>query len=210
MRITVIGATGGTGKHIVSQALGHGHDVVALVRDPDRLPMRNDRLDVVVGDVLVPETLDDAIRGSRAVLSAIGTGRGLDPRNVYSDGMHNVLQVMDRYVVEKLVAVTAAGVGTENDPNLNKLYNFMIKNVVLRKVLEDMERMENEIMLSDIDWTIVRPAGLSDGPLTGDYRAAEGRSLKGGKQISRADVAAFMLKCMSTDAWDNKGVAIAN
>jgi putative NADH-flavin reductase len=72
-----------------------------------------------------------------------------------------------------------------------------------------MERMEHEIMLSEMTWTIVRPAALTDGPFTGEYRVVEGRSIEGGKRISRADLAAFMLKTVDVDLWDRKGVAIA-
>ena len=210
MRIAVIGASGGTGRQIVTQALGHGHEVSAIVRDPSSIADVSDpNLEVFPGDVLEFGSLDAGIRGSRAVLSVVGTGRGRGPTTVYSDGMHNVLETMDRFVVDRLVCVTAAGVGSPNDPNLPKLRRRIVISGLLRQVYADMERMEDEVMLSEADWTIVRPAGLTDGPLTGEYRAAEGRSLPKGKSISRADVAAFMLKCISTSAWDRKGVAIA-
>ncbi len=129
--------------------------------------------------------------------------------NVYSDGAHNVIATMREFAVDRLVAVTAAGVGAGNDPNLSLFYRLIFMRYMLRSVYEDMERMENEIMLSDMNWTIVRPAALTDGPLTGEYRVAEGRSLPDAKQISRADVAAFMLKTLDIDLWDYKGVAIA-
>lgn len=210
MRIVVIGASGRTGRELVTQALGHGLEVSAIVRDPSSIAdLTNDRLGIFAGDVLKPGSLDAGIRGSTAVLSAVGTGRGRAPTTVYSDGIHNVLGAMDRFVVDRLVCVTAAGVGSPKDPNLPKLRRRLVISGLLREVYADMERMEDEVMLSEANWTIVRPAGLTDDSLTGDYRAAEGRSLPKGKSISRADVAAFMLKCLSTDAWDRKGVAIA-
>ncbi|MDH4139490.1 MAG: SDR family oxidoreductase [Coriobacteriia bacterium] len=210
MRLTVFGASGATGREIVSQALGHGHDVVAFVRDPSGFDITDERLRIAKGDVLDPVTVDAAVRGSVAVLSAIGSRRGRESTRVYSDGTHNIIEAMGRYAVMRLVCVTAAGVGTRDDPNLPFLYRRLLMSVVLRGVYEDMERMEDEVMLSDLNWTIVRPAGLADDPATGEYRVAEGRSLPKGSRISRADLAGFMLKCAETDLFSRKGVAIAH
>jgi putative NADH-flavin reductase len=116
---------------------------------------------------------------------------------------------MRRFAVDRIVAVSAAGVGEPKDSNLPALYRRLVKSTTLREVYADMERMEHEIMLSEMTWTIVRPAALTDGPFTGEYRVAEGRSLEGGKRISRADLAAFILKSIEIPLWDRKGVAIA-
>lgn len=209
MHITVIGASGGIGRELVVQALGHGHDVMAFVRDTSTFDIAHERLGIVVGDVLKPETLDPAIAGARAVLFAIGTRKGREPTHVYSDGIYNVIESMRRHGTDRLVCVSAAGVGTATDPNLSFLYKRLFKDVLMREIYADMERMEHEVMLSDMTWTIVRPTALVSGPLTGEYRVAEGRSLPLAQRIGRADVAAFMLKCLATDRWDNKGVAIA-
>lgn len=210
MRMTVFGATGGTGRQVVEQALARGHEVVACVRDSGALAdLASDRLEVVVGDVLEPASLDPAVRGSRAVLSAVGSRRGKEPTRVYSDGIHNVIAAMDRYAVDRLVCVTAAGVGEPRSSKMPGLLGRLSGSPLLRAVYDDMERMEHEVMLSGVTWTIVRPAGLTDGPLTGEYRVVEGRGVPGGRSISRADLAAFMLKCVDIDVWDDKGVAIA-
>lgn len=209
MHLTIIGANGGVGRELVTQALGHGHDVMAFIRDSSTFDIIDERLGIVVGDVLDPGSLDPAIAGSRAVLFTVGSKRGREPTRVYSDGIHNVIDSMRRHGVDRLVCVSAAGVGAPNDPNLPFLYKRLFMSVILREIYADMERMEHEVMLSDLTWTIVRPAGLVNGPLTGAYRVAEGRSLPLGQRIGRADVAAFMLKCLSTSLWDNKGVAIA-
>jgi len=208
--MTVFGATGGTGRQVVEQALARGHEVVACVRDSGALAdLASDRLEVVVGDVLEPASLDPAVRGSRAVLSAVGSRRGKEPTRVYSDGIHNVIAAMDRYAVDRLVCVTAAGVGEPRSSKMPGLLGRLSGSPLLRAVYDDMERMEHEVMLSGVTWTIVRPAGLTDGPLTGEYRVVEGRGVPGGRSISRADLAAFMLKCVDIDVWDDKGVAIA-
>jgi putative NADH-flavin reductase len=208
LRITVIGATGGTGRELITQALGHGHDVVGYSRSADNLGIDHERLTTVSGDVASGQRLDEAIRGSTAVLMAVGAPPGRDI-HVYSDGAHHVIATMREFAVDRLVAVTAAGVGVANDSNISLWYRLIFMRYVLKSVYADMERMEDEIMLSDVNWTIVRPAALTDGPLTGEYRVAEGRSLPDARQISRADVAAFMLKSLGVDLWDEKGVAVA-
>jgi len=209
VRITVIGATGGVGREVVVQALGHGHEVVAFSRSADTLDVEHERLTKIAGDVLSAGALDEAVRGSEAILFAVGGNPRQDGMNLYSDGIHNVITSMRKFACDRLVAVTAAGVGTENDPNLSLWYRLIFIRYVLRATYLDMEQMENEIMLSDVDWTIVRPAGLTNGPLTGEYRVAQGRTLAEGKRISRADVAAFMLKSLGVSLWDRKGVSIA-
>ena len=109
---------------------------------------------------------------------------------------------------DRLVAISALGVGAQNDPGIS-IVNRLVMRFVLKSVLDDMERMEHEIMLSDVNWTIVRPPQLTDGPLTGEYRVFEGRTLPDARELSRADLAAFMLKSLGVDLWDGKGVAIA-
>ncbi len=209
MRLAVFGASGGTGRRVVEQALGHGHEVVAFVRDISSFDSATERLEIVQGDVLDPASVDAAVRGCVSVISALGSRRGREPTRVYSDGIHNIIASMNRFAVMRLVCVTAAGVGTKNDPNLSALYRRLFQSIVLREVYADMERMEAEVMLSDVNWTIVRPAGLTDGGATGDYRVAEGRSLPKGSQISRADLAGLVLKCAETDLYSRKGVAAA-
>jgi putative NADH-flavin reductase len=208
--MTVFGASGGTGRQIVEQALGRGHEVVAFVRDPATMAdLAHERLGVVVGDVLEPASVPPALRGSRAALFALSTRRGRESGRVYSDGIHNVIAGMDTYCVDRLICVSAAGVGEVHASGLSSLARRLSTSRVLRGAYEDMERMEVEVMLSQTTWTIVRPAGLTDGPLTGEYRVVEGRSVPQGRQLSRADLAAFMLKCVDIDVYDRKGVAIA-
>jgi len=192
------------------QALGRGHEVVAFVRDADSvIDLAHTRLEVAVGDVLDPPSIGPAVRGTRAVLFAISTRRGRESSRVYSDGIHHVIAAMDEYAVDRLVCVSAAGVGAPPESGLSSLFKRLSTSRVLREVYADMERMEYEVMLSHTNWTIVRPAALTDGTLTGEYRVVEGRAVPGGRSISRADLAAFMLKCVDVDVWSGKGVAIA-
>lgn len=194
---------------MVEQALGHGDEVTAVVRDPSAFEMNHLRLVVVDGDVRDLDSMRAALAGHDAVLSAIGAepGRTID---LYSEGIGNVLHAMAEAEVGRLVVVSAAGTFHRNDKNLTMGYKLLVRTA-LKGTYDDLERMEQRVMASGMNWTIVCPSGLTDGPFTGEYRVGvDGRPLKNGRRISRADVAAFALKTLGTDRWSRKVVAISS
>jgi putative NADH-flavin reductase len=205
--ILVLGASGRVGRQVVEQALGHGHEVTAFVRDPARLPVRNERLRVVVGDVTLASDVQAAVAGQDAVISVVGAD-DQRPVHVYSDGVANTIHAMTARGVSRLVVLSAVGVGTDG-AGLPFAQRALRKLPGMRAVCEDMERMEGDIMLSDLDWTIVRASALTDGPLTGVYRVVESPLVPKGSQISRADVAALLLKCAEGERFPRRAVAVA-
>ena len=207
MRLLVLGASGRIGRQVVEQALGHGHDVTAFVRDPARLGITHERLSVIPGDVTDAAAVQAAVDGQDAVVSALGS-RGERPVRVYSDGIANTIRAMVARGVPRLVVVSAAGAGGERR-GLPVLYRLMLANPLMREVYEDLERMEGDVMLSDLDWTIVRPAALTDGPQVGHYRVVEGGFVPRGRSISRADVAALALKSVEAGLYVRRAVAVA-
>lgn len=207
MRILVLGASGRTGLQVVDQALGHGHDVTALVRDPGGFTVEHPRLSVVAGDARDAAAVQSAVEGQDAVISALGS-RGERPVTVYSDGIANAIRAMAARDVRRLVVCSAGGAGGRQNELPLPVRLFMM-SPGMKAIYEDLERMEGDVMLSDLDWTIVRPAGLTDGPLTGRYRAVPGSVVPKGTRISRADVAALMLKCATTQLYSRMAVAVA-
>ena len=207
MRILVLGATGGTGRQVVEQALGHGHEVVAFVRDPENLTLTNDRLTVFVGDAEDAAAVQAAVEGCDTVISTLGAHRG-NPVSVYSNGIANTIRAMNARGIRRLVVVSATGVG-EDWSDVPFTMRAMHKLPRLKPIYEDMRRMEGDVMLSDLEWTIVRPPVLTDGPLTGIYRAVEGNAVPKGTRISRADLAALLLKCAQGSLYARRAVAIA-
>lgn len=207
MRILVFGATGRTGRLVIDQALSHGSDVVAFVRDPRRLTVDHERLSVVVGDVTEAASVRAAMDGCDAVVFAVGA-HGWGPVSVYSDGIANVIRAMTARGIRRLVAVSAVGVGADR-ANLSRVVKMVRLIPFLAPIYEDMERMEGDIFLSDVDWTIVRPGGLTNGPLTGRYRVVEGNAVPKGSWISRADLAALLLKCAQGSFYLRKAVAVS-
>lgn len=205
MKIALFGATGGTGKEIVSQALAAGHEVTVLVRDPAKMALDHDKLYVVIGDVLNPDKVEETLAGSEAVCCSLGNTAN-NPDFVVSDGTHHIIERMKKQEIQRLVVVSALGVGDSRDQVA--LSFKMIMKTVLRKAYEDKERQEQFVQDSGLDWVIVRPGGLTNGPATGEYQFGLDPSIGGG-QVSRADVATFVLQQLIDNTFLHQTPAIA-
>ena len=197
MKIAVFGATGGTGKQIVEQALAAGHEVTVLVRDSARLNVKHDKLYLVIGDVLNTEKVEETLAGSEAVCCSLGNTAN-NPDFVVSDGTQNIIECMKKQEIKRLVIVSAMGVGDSRE-RVSLSFKMLMKTV-LRKAYEDKERQEQLVRESDLDWVIVRPGGLTNGPATGEYDFGLDTSISSG-QVSRADVAAFVLQQLTDDTF---------
>jgi putative NADH-flavin reductase len=202
MKIAVFGATGGTGKSFVEQAIAAGHSIRALVKDKVRIT-RND-IEVIEGDVLRAEHVSQTLEETEAVVCILGS-RKYNPVNGISEGTRMIVEQMKNSDIDRLMVVTSLGVGDswEQTP----LAFRMVSKTVLRKVMKDKERQEQIVQASGLNWTIVRPGGLQDGPATGAYIAGVNKSLKGGR-ISRADVAAYLLDQLESDAFIHQAPVI--
>lgn len=192
-KILIIGATGGTGRQLISQALARGYAVTALVRKPSRLAIEHPQLTILQGDVLEPDTIDAAMRGQDAVVSALGHKRYLGPSRILSEGTRNILEAMQAQHVPRFVCETSLGIG-DSAGRMGLYYTFFTIPVILPFYFWDKTRQERLIAASDIDWVIVRPAILNNGAKRGRCRSGHriGNFIWGAR-ISRADVADFML-----------------
>lgn len=189
MKIAVFGATGGVGRTFVSQALAAGHSVTALVRDPARMDLEDAGLTLITGNVLDADVVAQTVAGADAVLCTLGNTAN-NPDRVVSKGTAEIVRAMETQGVRRLVVISSLGVGDSKDqvPFAFKL----IMKTVLRKVMQDKEAQEDIVRSTNLDWTIIRPGGLSNDPADGNYTAGLERSISAG-MVSRADVAAFTL-----------------
>ncbi len=193
MRLLILGATGRTGRQLLDQALAAGHDVTAFVRRPDALAAYGTRLRVLQGDIAHPASVTRAVAGQETVLSALGSPT-TRPNTVLSDGIGYVLAAMREHGVLRLLCMSSLGVG-ETRGQLGPLYNLLLIPLFLRQVFAEKERMEARMRASEAEWTIVRPGMLTNGPARGQYRVALAEVRPPAfPRISRADVAAFMLR----------------
>ncbi|MDP9267729.1 MAG: SDR family oxidoreductase [Acidobacteriota bacterium] len=208
-RVLIVGATGGTGRQLVAQALERGYHVTALVRDPSKLAADHPRLAVMRGDVLDPESVGAAMRGQEAVVSALGHKRFFYPTRILSQGTANLLDAMTAHGVRRFVCETTLGIGSSAG-RMGLYYTLFIIPVILPFYFSDKTRQERRIAASRADWVIVRPGMLTNGAKRGRYRVGSGvGSFLLTVRISRADVAAFMLDQLERDALLGTAVSVA-
>jgi uncharacterized protein YbjT (DUF2867 family) len=211
MKLTVFGATGGIGGHVVRQALDAGHKVTAVVRDPTRFGVRHPALEVVtVPGLTDPGALRAVVDGSDAAISGVGP-RGRKDGQVASTTTRAMLSALEASGVRRFLAVSAVPVGPvpAGESFLNRRLLLPFVSRLLRDVYADLAAMEDEIRRSDTDWTVVRPPKLTDKPLTGKYRVVVGGNVPRGYAISRADVAHTMLSLLDDPATFGKPVGVA-
>lgn len=190
MNLTVFGGSSGTGAQVVQQALAAGHAVTVLVRDPAKMTTQQPRLQVVSGNVLNQRDVDKALDQADAVVCSLGK-TGNNPADVVSTGTQQIINAMQRQGVRRLIIVSSLGVGESKDQV--PFFFKVLAATVLRQTMKEKEAQEALVRASNLDWTIVRPGGLTDGPRTGVYRFGVDASLTAG-QIARADVADFILR----------------
>jgi uncharacterized protein YbjT (DUF2867 family) len=211
MKITVFGATGGIGGHVVRQALAAGHRVTAVVRDPARFGLGHPALKVAtVPGLNDPEVLRAALEGSDAAISGVGP-RGRKDGPVASSTTRGMLRAMEASGVRRFVAVSAVPVGPvpEGESFVNRRILLPVISIFARGVYADLGEMEDEIGHSATEWTIVRPPKLVNKPLTGKYRTVVGGNVPRGYAISRADVAHLMLAALDDPATLRRAIGIA-
>lgn len=207
MKLAIFGATGKTGIELIKQSLEQGHEVTAFVRDPSRLAVQDDRLAIVTGDVFDPVSVAQAVQGQDTVACALGSGNDLKKTMIRSKGTINIIAGMQAHQVKRLVAVSAMGTGSSWDDM--SLLNKFFYAVLLKSTREDHEAQETAVEESGLDWTLIRPSGLTDDPHTGVYAVGENIPAKTSK-IARADVADLILKELQENVLIRKAVTITN
>lgn len=221
MKLTIFAATGGIGRQLLTQALAAGHDVTAVVRNPTTLPTE---VRAVTADLTTagPAALEPAVAGADAVLSGLGPRSRADA-GVASRGTLAIVEAMRATGVRRVVLVSAAPVATlaspgrpdppRHDPGDGLVTRHLLMPLLrstLREVYADLALMEDAVRDSALDWTVVRPPRLTDRPLSGAYRTALGRNLRGGLLVSRADVAHLMLATLDRPETIGQTIGIAS
>ncbi|UWZ84165.1 NAD(P)-dependent oxidoreductase [Occallatibacter riparius] len=206
MRLFVLGATGGIGRQLVDQALERHHQVTAFLRSPQKLGGARDGLTVIRGDVRDTDAISAAIAGHDAVLSTLGPP-GPARNTITSDGARTTVAAMQTAGVRRLIIVGVAALF----PDIG-VFGRLLRNTLLRNVADDSAEMERIVKASGLDWTIVRPPRLTNGPRRERYGLAVDHLPKGAGAnaiISRADVAHFMLNELESPAHIRQVVGVA-
>lgn len=194
MKILIIGATGGTGKQLVSIALELGHDVTAFARKASGIKNKHEKLKIIEGNVLNLNSLIEASKGQDAVLCALGHKKWFYPSKILSEGTANIIKAMEFNAVKRLICETSLGIG-DSFGRMGLYYTFFVIPFILPFYFWDKGKQESVVKKSNLDWTIVRPGVLNNKNARGVYK--EGKDIGNWfitVKISRADVAHFMVK----------------
>jgi uncharacterized protein YbjT (DUF2867 family) len=204
MKVLVIGATGGTGRHAVRRLLERGDTVVAFARNPSDITERHERLEVVQGEARDAASIERAVQGVDAVLSAFGP-RSLKKDDLQETFLRNLASAMKKHDVKRVVNLSAWGAG--DSARHAGLLLDIIRSTILRNVYADKDRGEAALLGAGLDYVNVRPGQLVDKPARGGVKASlDGKGIK--KRMTRDDLAAFMVEQLRSDAWLRKSPLI--
>jgi len=210
MKIYIIGGTGKTGRELIMQALEQRHSVTALVRNPNRLSIKDPNLTVIKGNVLDLKSFDSSMNGHDAVLSALGHKRFVIYTSILSEGTKNIITAMQKQHVQRFICITSLGIH-DSRFKLGLYYTLFTIPFILFFYFLDKSKQEKIIFNSDLDWTIIRPGQLTNGKKSLSYK----HGLNVGnyiftKLISRANVADFMLKQLNDKTYIRMTPGITN
>ena len=201
MRVVVFGASGGVGRLVIEQALNAGHHVTAVVRDPTSSALPGDA-DVIPGDVLDAERVRAIVAGHDVVVSCVGMRRAstanpwsrpLTAPDTVTRGVGHIVSAMREHGVTRVLLVSAAGVG-DSEPQMPRLFAWVVRTSSIGTAYADLDGAERALAVSGLDWMAVRPVALWDGPVTGRVEVLPADRPAGWAWISRADVAAFLVR----------------
>lgn len=208
MRILVIGATGGTGREVVREALVRGYQVNALARSAaDAAPLLPGA-DIIEGDARDGEAVAKALARCDGVISALGTKLALlHKETLLSVATRILINEMQKQGITRLVCITGIGAGDSRGHG-GFLYDHIARPLLLSSTYDDKDRQEDEIRKSGLDWTIVRPTILTDGPATDNIRVLTDLTDFHGGSIARADVARFLITELEERRWAGRSPVI--
>lgn len=195
-RILVIGASRGIGLATVKRALEADHEVRAFSRAASRIELTSPRLEKIDGDALIEAAVEKALQSEDAVIQVLGTGPSLSKVDTFSKATRILVDAMTASGPRRLLCVTGFGAG-ETRGRGGILYDYVFMPLVLRRIYDDKDVQERIIRDSSLDWTIVRPGYLSNGPYTGRVDAIDEPSKWRLGPISRADVAGYLVDAIA-------------
>lgn len=205
MKIIVFGASGKTGKRFTEQALEAGHIITAFVRSPEKMNIPHPNLTIVKGDATDAAAVSAAMEGHDAAVSALGANNGLGKTTILHEMTANIAAGMEAHHISRIVYTASAGIDHEIPGVMGKLTEKMLANV-----LADHRNAVQVLKDHNFEWTIARPLGLTDKPAAGKFRTATEGIPKGGRSISRSDVAAFLLDAVENGKYIRESVALSN
>jgi putative NADH-flavin reductase len=210
MNLVIFGATGGTGKLLLEQALVAGDHVVAFVRNPSKLNIRHERLTVMQGELADEAMVEHAVSDADAVISVLGP-RGGSKGKPITRGMQNIIEGMKKQHVRRLIISSTLSAKDPNDsPDLRASVLVNLVKFTMHAAYEEIVSVAETVRKSELDWTIVRLTTLNNNAKSGKVRVGYLGRGEVGSRISRADLAEFMLKQVKDTTYLRQAPAISN
>lgn len=207
MKIAVLGATGRTGRPLVSELLRRGHTVTVLVRDPAKLGDLAQHVEVVTGDSRTPADLDRLVAGADAVMSALGPTA--KESSLHTETATALISSMKAAGIRRFVGISGAGIDTPGDQkSLSAKFISKAIQALGGAVVKDKPAEYLVYAASDLDWTLVRPPRLLDSEPTGRLQHHAQRSTKS-TIITRADLAAFLVDVLEQSLYVRQAPFVA-
>jgi putative NADH-flavin reductase len=216
MNIAIFGASGATGTLLTQRCLAAGYDVRALLRTPEKFPLRN-QVHVIQGSPFDLASVSQTIQGTDAVLSALGA-KSLKKEDVLERAVPRIIAAMQESLsqpnpVRRIIVLGSAGALSTSLDKQPAWRRWIVQNIVYNTFLKwpvaSQISQWNDLSYSDLDWTMVMPPMLTNDPARGIYRI-DGEALPpNGSRISRADVADFMMQQIDSLQWIKKGVYLS-
>ncbi|MFF1634821.1 NAD(P)-dependent oxidoreductase [Leifsonia sp. NPDC058248] len=213
MNIVLFGANGGTGRLLAREAAGQGHAVTAVTRHPETFPAAAGDIRVLAGDVYELADVRRAVAGADAVVSTLGVPYSRKPISIYTQGTGNIVAAMQQEGIRRLICVSSSATDpatryhdTGGGFFFEKVLKPIITKTIGRETYADMQRMEELVRASDLDWTIARPSGLFETDGVTAYVTAEGFLAQ--RFTSRADLADALLRAAVDGGWSRRTMAV--
>jgi putative NADH-flavin reductase len=210
--VTVFGATGNIGRHVVDQLLADGHTVTAYVRNQSKLTTTHANLRVVEGELTDPAAIERVVDGAHAVISALGPSLKRSATGTpVSHGTRNIVKAMEAAGVQRYIGLATPAVADARDlPTLKgKVLRFMPR-VAMPNALVELDRMTDAVRGADLDWTVARTTSPNDKPAKGTVRSGFLGRDKVGSAMTRADIASFLVDQLDDDTYLRAAPAISN
>ena len=205
MKVLVFGAAGRTGKAVVERASAAGHEVTAFVRgslEDFALQVR-----VARGDATLRTDVDSAMRGQEAVIDTIGGKTPWQATALERSVAATVIASMQENRVRRLLVTSMLGIGDSRE-HAPVLVRFLVATF-LRGAEKDKTAMEAAVESSELDWTIVRPAVLTDDAASGNLRVLQKGTKERAHPITRADLAIFLVDQMVGREYLHRAITVA-
>ncbi|MCD6065487.1 MAG: NAD-dependent epimerase/dehydratase [Bacteroidetes bacterium] len=207
MKVLLFGATGPTGKLILDNLLQENHEVTCFVRNPDKLTMKHQLLTIVKGSILDQAAIEPALKNQDIVVSALGKKPTITDTSM-SGATEKIVRAMEKTGTKRIILISTLGI-KETKGMMGLFFTYALQSVLLKNNFAEKARQEDILAKSTIDWMAVRPSVLTNGTKTGNYKTGFQPGEKINPKLSRADLADFIVKNITTTKYSRTAVNIS-